>query len=630
MSQVTENKVISAPVPMTPLQEFWHYFKRNKGAVVGLVYVVIVLFIAIFANWIAPYNPAEQFRDALLAPPAWQEGGSMAHLLGTDDVGRDVLSRLMYGARLSLLVGCLVVVLSLIMGVILGLIAGYFGGLVDNIIMRVVDIMLALPSLLLALVLVAIFGPSIGNAALALTFVALPHYVRLTRAAVLVEVNRDYVTASRVAGAGAMRQMFINIFPNCLAPLIVQASLGFSNAILDMAALGFLGMGAQPPTPEWGTMLSDVLQFAQSAWWVVTFPGLAILLTVLAFNLMGDGLRDALDPKLKQRFEMALLNVDKLSVHFGDESAPFRAVDRISYSVKQGEVVGIVGESGSGKSVSSLAIMGLIDYPGRVMAEKLEFNGQDLQRISEKERRNLVGAEVAMIFQDPMTSLNPCYTVGFQIMEAIKVHQGGNKSTRRQRAIDLLNQVGIPDPASRLDVYPHQLSGGMSQRVMIAMAIACRPKLLIADEPTTALDVTIQAQIIELLLELQQKENMALVLITHDLALVAEAAHKIIVMYAGQVVETGDAHAIFHAPRHPYTQALLRALPEFAQDKERLASLPGVVPGKYDRPNGCLLNPRCPYATDRCRAEEPALNMLADGRQSKCHYPLDDAGRPTL
>ena len=231
---------------------------------------------------------------------------------------------------------------------------------------------------------------------------------------------------------------------------------------------------------------------------------------------------------------MALLNVDKLSVHFGDESAPFRAVDRISYSVKQGEVVGIVGESGSGKSVSSLAIMGLIDYPGRVMAEKLEFNGQDLQRISEKERRNLVGAEVAMIFQDPMTSLNPCYTVGFQIMEAIKVHQGGNKSTRRQRAIDLLNQVGIPDPASRLDVYPHQLSGGMSQRVMIAMAIACRPKLLIADEPTTALDVTIQAQIIELLLELQQKENMALVLITHDLALVAEAAHKIIVMYAGQ------------------------------------------------------------------------------------------------
>ncbi|CFR14225.1 dipeptide ABC transporter ATP-binding protein [Yersinia kristensenii] len=326
---------------------------------------------------------------------------------------------------------------------------------------------------------------------------------------------------------------------------------------------------------------------------------------------------------------MALLNVDKLSVHFGDQGAPFKAVDRISYSIEQGQVIGIVGESGSGKSVSSLAIMGLIDYPGKVMADKLEFNGRDLTKISEKERRQLVGSEVAMIFQDPMTSLNPCYTVGFQIMEALKVHQGGNRKTRHQRAVDLLTLVGIPDPASRLDVYPHQLSGGMSQRVMIAMAIACKPKLLIADEPTTALDVTIQAQIIELLLELQQRENMALLLITHDLALVAEAAHHIIVMYAGQVVETGKSAEIFRAPRHPYTQALLRALPEFAQDKARLASLPGVVPGKYDRPEGCLLNPRCPYANDRCRREEPELLGPA-GRQVKCHTPLDDAGRPTL
>uniref|UniRef100_UPI0028991FE8 dipeptide ABC transporter permease DppC n=1 Tax=Pantoea vagans TaxID=470934 RepID=UPI0028991FE8 len=264
------------------------------------VYIIIVLLCAIFADVLAPHAPAEQFRDALLHPPVWQEGGNWSYILGTDDVGRDVLSRLMYGARLSLLVGCLVVVLSLVFGVIFGLLAGYLGGVVDAIIMRVVDIMLALPSLLLALVLVAIFGPSIVNASIALTFVALPHYIRLTRAAVLVEVNRDYVTASGVAGAGMLRQMFVNILPNCLAPLIVQASLGFSNAILDMAALGFLGMGAQPPTPEWGTMLSDVLQYAQSAWWVVTFPGLVILLTVLAFNLMGDGLRDALDPKLKQ------------------------------------------------------------------------------------------------------------------------------------------------------------------------------------------------------------------------------------------------------------------------------------------------------------------------------------------
>lgn len=324
---------------------------------------------------------------------------------------------------------------------------------------------------------------------------------------------------------------------------------------------------------------------------------------------------------------MALLEINELSVHFGDKKQPFKAVDRIGYTVEQGQVVGIVGESGSGKSVSSLAIMGLIDYPGQVMAESLNFNGYDLQKISAKEKRKLVGAEVAMIFQDPMTSLNPCYTVGYQIMEAIKVHQGGSKKSRRERAIDLLGCVGIPDPASRLDTYPHQLSGGMSQRVMIAMAIACKPKLLIADEPTTALDVTIQGQIIELLLELQKKDDMALILITHDLALVAEAAQKIIVMYAGQVVETGEASEIFKFPQHPYTQALLRSLPEFTADKSRLASLAGVVPGKYDRPMGCLLNPRCPYATELCQREEPPLKGDI-GRQVKCHTPLNHEGRP--
>ena len=325
---------------------------------------------------------------------------------------------------------------------------------------------------------------------------------------------------------------------------------------------------------------------------------------------------------------MALLDVKELSVHFGDEKAPFKAVDRISYQVNQGEVLGIVGESGSGKSVSSLAVMGLIDFPGRVSAKGLEFEGKDLLSLPAKEKRELVGADIAMIFQDPMTSLNPAYTVGFQIMEAIKSHQGGSKKERRERTLELLRLVGIPDPESRIDVYPHQLSGGMSQRVMIAMAIACKPRLLIADEPTTALDVTIQAQIVDLLLELQQKECMSLILITHDLALVAEAAHRIIVMYAGQVVEEGRAEDIFREPKHPYTQALLRSLPEFAEGKSRLQSLPGVVPGKYDRPQGCLLNPRCPYATDLCRSVEPELRQIGN-RQVKCHTPLNAQGEPS-
>ena len=324
---------------------------------------------------------------------------------------------------------------------------------------------------------------------------------------------------------------------------------------------------------------------------------------------------------------MALLDVKELSVHFGDKNTPFKAVDRISYQVAQGEVLGIVGESGSGKSVSSLAIMGLIDHPGRVLAESLQFENTDLLTLESKAKRQLIGADVAMIFQDPMTSLNPAYTVGFQIMEALKTHEGGTNKARKDRTLELLRLVGIPDPESRIDVYPHQLSGGMSQRVMIAMAIACRPKLLIADEPTTALDVTIQAQIMELLLELQKKECMSLILITHDLALVAEAADRIIVMYAGQIVEEGTAKDIFREPKHPYTQALLRSLPEFAEGKSRLESLQGVVPGKYDRPTGCLLNPRCPYATEYCRQVEPQLHHIGS-RKVKCHTPLNEQGNP--
>jgi dipeptide transport system ATP-binding protein len=321
---------------------------------------------------------------------------------------------------------------------------------------------------------------------------------------------------------------------------------------------------------------------------------------------------------------MALLKLENLSVTFGQ----FRAVDKISYQVEEGEVLGIVGESGSGKSVSSLSVMGLIDYPGKVTAEQLTFDGQDLLSMAEKKRRQLTGDDIAMIFQDPMTSLNPCFTVGYQIMEALKTHQGGSKKELHQRAVELLTQVGIPAPETRLKAYPHQLSGGMSQRVMIAMAIACNPRLLIADEPTTALDVTIQAQIIDLLIDLQQKKKMGLVLITHDLALVAEVAHRVIVMYAGQIVESGPASEVFSTPKHPYTQALLASLPESASGKARLDALPGVVPGQYDRPQGCLLSPRCPYATEHCRNLEPETQGDIT-RQVKCHTPLDVNGRPS-
>jgi dipeptide transport system ATP-binding protein len=325
---------------------------------------------------------------------------------------------------------------------------------------------------------------------------------------------------------------------------------------------------------------------------------------------------------------MALVEIENLTVEFGAEGDALRAVDGVSLTVSEGELVGIVGESGSGKSVASLAMMGLIEFPGRVTADRLAFGGQDLLTLPQKQRRAITGREIAMIFQEPMTSLNPCFTVGFQIAEAIKVHQGGDRQSRRRRTLELLDQVGIPDPASRLSAFPHQLSGGMSQRVMIAMAIACNPRLLIADEPTTALDVTIQSQILDLLLSLQRDRGMAMILITHDLGLVAEAAKRVIVMYAGQVVETGPVSELFRHPRHPYTAALMKALPGQAQGQARLETIPGVVPGKYDRPRGCLLSPRCKHATEHCRSVPPGLAGPPE-RQVRCHTPLDADGNPT-
>ncbi|MEO6609474.1 MAG: ABC transporter ATP-binding protein [Aestuariivirga sp.] len=313
---------------------------------------------------------------------------------------------------------------------------------------------------------------------------------------------------------------------------------------------------------------------------------------------------------------MALLEIENLSVEFKTSTGAFRAVDHVSLSVDTGEVLAVVGESGSGKSVSMLAVMGLLPESAKVTADRINFDGRDLLQISHDDRRKITGKDMAMIFQEPMTSLNPCFTVGFQLMEAMQAHLDLGKTQRRKRAIELLEEVGIPAPETRMGAFPHQLSGGMSQRVMIAMALACRPKLLIADEPTTALDVTIQAQILELLVDLQKNTGMGLVLITHSMGVVAETAERVSVQYAGQKVEEQPVESLFATPRHPYTAALLAALPERATGR-RLPSIPGVVPGQFDRPKGCLFSPRCPYATDLCRTVAPPM---IDG--ALCHYPL--------
>jgi oligopeptide/dipeptide ABC transporter ATP-binding protein len=322
-----------------------------------------------------------------------------------------------------------------------------------------------------------------------------------------------------------------------------------------------------------------------------------------------------------------LLQVDDLTVRFKTEDGEVTAVNGVSFALERGQTLGIVGESGSGKSQSMLALMGLLAPNGRA-AGRAAFNGQDLLTLPTAALNRIRGDRMAMIFQDPMTSLNPYLTVERQMTEVLELHQGLSRAAARTRAIAALEAVRIPDAARRVRQYPHEFSGGMRQRIMIAMALMCEPDVLIADEPTTALDVTVQAQILELLLQLQRERNMALMLITHDLAVVAQTAHRVIVMYAGQVVETGTVPEIFNTPRHPYTQALLAALPEHNVGKTRLQTIPGVVPGAYDRPSGCLLSPRCMYATEHCRAVRPALDG-AHGMQSRCHYPLDAQGRPT-
>ncbi len=318
---------------------------------------------------------------------------------------------------------------------------------------------------------------------------------------------------------------------------------------------------------------------------------------------------------------MSLLRIRNLSVDFATASGKFRAVDSVDQDVDTGEILAIVGESGSGKSVSMLALMGLLPWTATVTADELTFDGHDLLRMDKRARRKIVGNDLAMIFQEPMSSLNPCFPVGWQIKESLRFHLGLNRAERHKRAIELFEQVGIPDPEKRLSVFPHQMSGGMNQRVMIAMAIACKPKLLIADEPTTALDVTIQAQILDLLTSLRDETGMGLVLITHDMGVVAETAERVSVQYAGQKIEEQQVLPLFREPHHPYTAALLDALPERATEK-RLPTIPGVVPGQFDRPAGCLFSPRCKFANDKCRAENPPPLSEELGK-ARCFYPLN-------
>ncbi len=580
-------------------------------------------------------------------------GISVNHWLGTDDLGRDVLSRLIWGARGSLQVTFETVGLALVLALVIGLVAGFRGGRVDYLLMRATDAGLAFPPLVLALAVVAVLGSSINDTAFALAIVFAPGFARFIRGQTLAVKEESFVEASTSIGTSPVRIVILRVLPNVLTGLVVGVAIALGSALLAESGLSFLGLGPPPPAASWGGMLQEAYNTSLFTHpWSLVPAGLTIALTVLAFNTMGDALRDTLSgsattnrtrgqPRASRQRGMtavvipasvertdaasaagtspALLEVRDLSIEFDTDAGPVRVVDNVSFDVGAGKIVGLVGESGCGKTVSSLSILRLLPTPpARIVGGSIRFNGQNLLEADFDELRKIRGSDIAMVFQDPLASLDPAFTIGYQLVEAIRLHEKVSRAAAQDRAARLLESVHIPDPIRRLSAYPHQLSGGMRQRVMIAMALSCHPRLLIADEPTTALDVTVQAQIVELLRELRESADLAVLFVTHDLALISEFSDEIAVMYAGQMVERAATADIFAHPLHPYTAALLAAQPGIRETVDRPSLIAGQVPQAGQFPPGCRFNPRCDYAEEACRSEAVELTVVGEDRQSRC------------
>ena len=601
------------------------WLRQLAGQPVALLCAVLLLTIGIaaaFAPFFAPYDPVA------LDPSQRLQGPSAAHWLGTDPLGRDVLSRIIYGARPALGAAVVAVILAAAIGISLGLFAGYRGGNWDRLVMRAMDMFQAIPTLVFIFAIIAVIGRGIVPATLAVAFLFSIIYIRITRGIVLRERERLYVDAARVAGLSERRIVFSEILPNLSGPLIVETALLLGSAQLIIAMLSFLGLGVDADAPDWGGMLNEARLYQSIQPFLAIPSGLAITGSVLLFNLLGDSLRDiatghderkhgargwrvAASPErvaTSAANENALLAVDGLSVEFphGDREG-MHILDDVSFALNRGETFGLVGESGSGKSMTALALLGLVPPPGLVTRGTVRLDGEDLLALPDKELAARRGRDIAMIFQDPVAAFSPVHTIGEQITRPLRTHWGLSKRDARERGIALLERVGVVDPAQRFDDYPHQFSGGMAQRAMIAMALSCEPKVLLADEPTTALDVTVQAQVLDLLMELKDDFGMSILLVTHDLGVIAETCDRIGVMYAGQMVETGDVEAVFAAPGHPYTRALLEATPRGEDRQQPLAAIPGRVPPPWDWPRGCRFHPRCGFAEDACREREIAM-----------------------
>ena len=644
----------TAATPGTPgdllgsRQRFARRFFAKRAVIPAALVVIAVLIAGIFAPWLAPYDPLDQSLLNTL------QGPSSEHWLGTDDLGRDVLSRLIFGARIVLIAVAEAMTVAVVIGVPIGLFIGYMGGWWDRIVMRIVEAIVSVPGIMVVIVIITVLGIGLTKSMIALGLLFSTAFLRLARGLVLAEREELYVRAARVVGASTGRVVWRQILPNIAPPLIVQITLTTGAVLLAEAGLSFLGLAVQPPDASWGTMLTTASRFINLHPWLALPPGIAIAMVVLAVNLLGDAIRDSIGRGIGEIMPLrpdrasrdrpdtaaadgsraiegssaleagrgipsdAVLVVSSLRVQFpSPRGARLTVVSDVSLHVRPGETLGLVGESGCGKSVTAMAVLGLVPEPGVATADAILLAGDDVSKMSRRDLVHVRGTRAAAVFQDPTTSLNPAFRIGDQLGEVLRIKRGLSHSAARKRAIELLELVGIPDAAARARSFPHELSGGMAQRVAIARALSCEPQLLIADEPTTALDVTVQSEILALLRELQRELGMGMLFITHDLAVVADICDRAAVMYAGEIVEEADVSELFANPRHPYTEGLLGAVPQAGHRGTALRSIPGVVPQPGEWPSGCRFAPRCAYATTQCTAAAVAIEVQ-NAHQVRC------------
>jgi oligopeptide/dipeptide ABC transporter ATP-binding protein len=590
---------------------------------------------------------------ALIAPPIWSDaaskinvaavsqGSTHAHPLGTDLLGRDILHRVLVATRLSVSLAILASLLGAAVGVPIGVLPSLLGPRLGRLITNAINLAVAFPTLLLAIFVASIVGLGARGAVIGIAAAVAPYFARLSQTLSASVAGSDYIAAARVLGVGRLRLAGRHVLPNVAEPLLLTLMLTIGDALLALAGLSFLGLGVQPPSYDWGGMLGEGLDRIYVTPIVVVGPAVAIVLAALAFNLLGEMLakgarRQGAVPRRQRprtvltteqgerspqpdRGQAAVLDVQGLTISFPGGSVPVRDV---AILVEPGEIVGIVGESGSGKSLTAMAIADLLPARAEATSDRLLLFGRELRSLGKTGRRKLLGRSLAIVYQDPMASLNPALRVGRQLGEVAEVHEGLSRKEARKRAVERLRSVRIGSPERRVRNYPHELSGGMRQRAMIAMGLMCSPQLIIADEPTTALDVTVQQQILKLLDDIGASTGAAAIVISHDIAVVSQLCRRVLVMYAGRIVEELDIPTLVRGPAHPYTAALLASVPTMDSDRERpLVSIPGRALGPFDHSPGCPFAPRCPAATDRCRTERPLLSSLADGHRVACWHP---------